>query len=203
MTEKRNGNACSQWCVTFSQCGTWAEERGGPEVAKFAFVQEFPPRKYAVCSVEDHEDGGIHFHLGLILEKGLTKPKMLKWINAKFPEKDDGGKGTRADRIKIEPTRNTENWGSYCMKEDPLSYREGDFSLAVNKGGRPRRAPKVSNQEWAEEKFSDISWMVLQQAISKRIQREVDADWKKRHGEANWLGPPCAHDDPTYRDHHM
>ncbi len=90
------------WSITFPQSGS---------VSKEDFLKSFPPRIYAGICVEEHEDGKPHLHLGIKLIKGITKHKLLEWIENKFP--DD------YKRINIQATRSLVNWIDYIKKEDP------------------------------------------------------------------------------------
>lgn len=101
-----NRNPVKNWSITFPQSG---------EVEREEFVDTFPPCTKAICSMERHEDGNPHLHLGIALKKPLTKAKLLKWIQAKYP--DD------YKRIDVQATRSIECWSDYISKEDPDAYR--------------------------------------------------------------------------------
>lgn len=100
-----NRNPIKQWAITFPQSG---------DVARKEFADSFPPAVEVVCAQEKHADGGNHLHLGIKLKKGISKSKLLNWIEVKWPND--------YLRINIQPTRDTTNWGDYCMKEDPDCY---------------------------------------------------------------------------------
>lgn len=97
----KNRMAVTQWSITFPQT----------TVDRKTFLESFPPAKAWVCAQEEHEDGGKHLHLGLVLTKGITKVRLLKWIAIKWPND--------YKRIKVEGVKVWQNWVDYCMKEDP------------------------------------------------------------------------------------
>lgn len=100
-----NRNPIKQWAVTFPQSGG---------VTRKEFADSFPPSSETICAQEKHEDGGNHLHLGIKLLKGISKAKLLKWVGTKWPND--------FKRIHLQPTKDTKNWGNYCMKEDPECY---------------------------------------------------------------------------------
>lgn len=103
-----NRNPVKQWEITYPQSGDEKKED---------FVTKFPPYQYAIAAQETHEDGGNHIHLGLKLKKGLSHSKLVRWLEAKFP--DDW------KRIHISAIRSWDNFIDYCKKEDPAPYIDG------------------------------------------------------------------------------
>lgn len=102
-SSKRNGNEIKQWFITFPQSN---------DVSKETFIKSLPPLSAYRISREDHEDGGFHLHASIKLKsKGLTKPKLLRWIERKWPND--------YLRIHVKPTRSWKNAEDYSYKEDP------------------------------------------------------------------------------------
>lgn len=97
-----NRNPIKQWEVTFPQCG---------DVTKQEFIDSFPPADYIICATEEHENGGLHHHLGIKLKKGISHSKLVKYLEAKWPED--------WKRIHISAIKQWENFNDYCKKEDP------------------------------------------------------------------------------------
>lgn len=99
-------NPVKQWEITFPQVGELA--------AKSTFHECWPPSTYSICCEEEHADGGMHLHLGIIFKKGISKSKLLEWAVDKFP----------ADykRIHVSGIRSMSHWIDYCNKEDPNSH---------------------------------------------------------------------------------
>ena len=112
MPPKRNGNGIKQWCITFPKLNL-----NGYVTDKLKFAESFPPAVYSICCSEDHADGTEHLHLGLVLVHEISKPMMLKYIEAKFPK--------NFHRIEIEAARNIAHWDNYCKKEDPFPHKTG------------------------------------------------------------------------------
>ena len=100
-----NRNPIRQWSITFPQSG---------EVSREQFALSFPPAVKLMCCMEEHKEGGLHLHLGIKLKKGITKSKLLRWIERKWPND--------YKRIHVQATRNVDCWQDYLSKEDPDPY---------------------------------------------------------------------------------
>lgn len=112
-----NRNPVKQWSITFPQCGANLERK--------VFADTFPPRDACIVAREEHEDGGFHLHLGLKLKKGITKTKLLAWIQNRWPND--------YMRIDVQATRSISQWNDYLGKEDPQVYEEKDEKVVVRK----------------------------------------------------------------------
>lgn len=141
-----NRNKCKQWSITFPQ---------SKDMKREDFVKKFPPHVSCICSQEEHEDGGLHLHLGIKLLKGLSKPGMLKWIKAKFP--DD------FKRIDVQPTRSIKCWADYLAKEDPFPY--------IVEEKREKRETALESANWLHTE-------VMNECIDRKTLRKAERDTK-------------------------
>lgn len=143
-----NRNPIKQWEITFPQSGDTERE---------TFYSAFPPCDYAITCKEEHEDGNPHLHLGIKLKKALSHKKMIKWLEARFPND--------WKRIHISPIRSWENFNNYCMKEDPHTFIVGELT---DNHAKRRQRQMVDRQreldaiEWKEE------WDRLQDDIAEQ-----------------------------------
>lgn len=107
-----NRNPIMQWAITFPKVNMMKEP-----ISKEDFYKYVPPAEYVICAQEEHEDGTPHFHMGVKLKKGISKSKMLKWLETKFPNDNM--------RINIQAIKSWDNWNDYCHKEDPEPFVYG------------------------------------------------------------------------------
>lgn len=141
---KRNGNPIKQWFITFPKSG---------DMARKEFVEMFPPSTWAGCCKEDHEDGTPHLHLLVRFIKGISKPKLKKWIEAKFPND--------CKRIDYDPTKDWANTENYIQKEDPDAY------YVKTEQKRKKRYTEA-------EAISDVQNSILEEIINrKEVEREI------------------------------
>lgn len=112
-----NRNPVKQWEITFPKVI--------PSVTKDTFHTYFPPAEYSICCLEEHKDGTPHLHLGIKLIKGITHAKLIKWLEAKFP--DDW------KRIHVSPIRSWDHFNDYCKKEDPTPFLQGQLEKKKTK----------------------------------------------------------------------
>lgn len=162
MTMSNNRNPIKQWEITYPQSG---------ETIRETFYACFPPCTYSICAKEDHADGNPHIHLGLKLKKALSKKKLLKWIEEKFPESNQ--------RIHISPIKSWDNWNDYCMKEDPHCFVTGSLN-------EPRkRTAMVAAQTELDRVIADQEWHAKNEAEVEEKQRrwELDLKLSKFHAE--------------------
>ncbi len=122
---KPNRNPIKQWFITFPQYQRYAAAKSeGMETAaenlnKTNYPDYFPPCTYAICCEETHEDGGLHLHMGIKLLKPISKSKMKKWIDTKFPND--------SIRIHYKALKNWDHVVDYCNKEDPSAHVRGSL----------------------------------------------------------------------------
>lgn len=98
-----NRNKIKQWFVTFPQ---WEGDR---ESILNTFRANYDLEYYKVAR-ETHKDGNYHYHIVFILEIGITKVNILKYLSKQYPE--DG------DRIHVRPVRSIAASIKYLDKED-------------------------------------------------------------------------------------
>lgn len=176
MTSK-NRNPIKQWSITFPQCGN---------LERKDFADTFPPRDACICAREEHEDGGFHLHLGLRLKKGITKQKLLAWIQHRWPND--------YMRIDVQATRSIKQWNDYLGKEDPQVYQEeckeyqlerkltteeflGEVTRRVMDGMEAERG-----QRWANEWFDTEDDRNLENFLRERMLRDERAPTLPRGG---------------------
>ncbi len=135
---KRNTNKARNWAITFPQTTCERKE----------FVNSFPPYEEVICAKEAHEDGGYHLHMGIKLKKGITKRKMLDWIEAKHP--DD------FKRIDVQGTRSITQWTDYICKEDPGAYKDVNASVREARDAKMMEKVKELSKRAREGRISDI-----------------------------------------------
>lgn len=123
-------NPVKQWAITFPQSGEIA--------TKESFWESWPPSSYSVCCEEEHANGGVHLHLGLVLKKGMTKSKLLEWVIDRWP--------AHWKRIDVQACKNMKDWTDYCNKEDPNSHVRG----------RIREAERCTKKYGPDEAMRDI-----------------------------------------------
>jgi hypothetical protein len=140
----KNRNAIVQWEVTYPQSG---------DEDKLRFHERFPPSVYSICAKENHEVKGVHLHMGIKLKKGLSKKKMLDWLETMFP--DD------FQRIHVSPIKKWENWIDYCKKEDANCHIRGDLD-------------KKKVDEWALRVKCDCDEPIHETIIRKiKLEKEL------------------------------
>jgi len=150
-----NRNPVCQWFITFPR---WIE---------YADIKEFeklsPKSKWGYVVKESHEDGGIHYHLMLKLNKGITKSKMLSYWTEKFPQD--------YKRIDIQPTKDFRAAHSYLQKEQ----------LDVYEWGQGMKLPvwiQTIKDLWDENKLERQVRMENEEMRQKRRLKEI---WEAEH----------------------
>lgn len=112
-----NRNPIKQWEITFPQ--------STGVITKDKFHESFPPCKYSICCEEEHSDGGLHLHLGILLIKGISHSKLIKWLEKKWPND--------WKRIHISAIRSWDHFNDYVKKEDPTPFVTGTLGKRVSK----------------------------------------------------------------------
>lgn len=117
-----NRNKCKQWFITYPQSG---------EETRDEFMKKLPPIDYIIICKEAHDDGSPHLHAALRLKHGLSKARLRKWIEAKWP--------LACQRIDYKPIRSFGHARDYCMKEDPKCVEYGTAEMKKRLDGATER----------------------------------------------------------------
>ena len=104
-----NRNAIKQFFITYPQ---WVKYESPKDLLDF-----LPPCKWAYVVQETHDDGGIHYHVALIVKNEITLSKMILYCKATFPND--------WKRIKIESMQSINGSIDYFEKESLIRYEHG------------------------------------------------------------------------------
>jgi len=150
-----NRNPVCQWFITFPR---WNEYEDIKQFEKLA-----PKSKWGYVVKESHEDGGIHYHLMLKLNKGITKSKMLEYWKNTCPND--------YKRIDCEPTKDFRSAYNYLGKEQ----------LDVYEWGKGMTLPvwlQAIKDEWADDREGrELRF----RRIEERNQLRLKQIWESEH----------------------
>lgn len=102
-----NRNPCKQWFITLPR---WEHYRDIKEIKSI-----LPECTWGLACKENHEDGGIHYHISCKLKMNKSKSQLVKWFTQKCPE--------NWKRIHFDPIRSLDHCINYQDK-DPLDIYE-------------------------------------------------------------------------------
>lgn len=112
-TESNNRNKKKRWFITFPQWGeTPKQELLDTHKAMFApdTIIEY------VIARETHADGGIHYHMIVVLKNGINKQGLLKKYEAIYPND--------YKRVDVGSVKNMRSAMEYLRKEDPTPLED-------------------------------------------------------------------------------
>lgn len=151
-----------QWFITYPQrdeCDT-----------RESFVLSFPPRSYAYCCEEEHDDEGLHFHLIIKLKKAMNKKKLLDYIKVKYPNS--------YKRIHVQPVRSVKNAMDYVQKEDPSPYVEGTLE-------KQKKMPRWALEQVAyKQNYAEIMQKIQEDQEEAEAYAVACAMWEKHAEDA-------------------
>lgn len=116
-----NRHPIKQWFVTFPRFVNYMDCTEG-DMKKICSM--FPPYTWIYIVCESHSDDATehkfdaHYHLSMILKKGISKAKLLLWIKNQWP--------MDWKRIQVQATRSFASALDYMKKESLIYYTEGE-----------------------------------------------------------------------------
>lgn len=127
--QKRNGHEIAKWFITFPR---YVDMKDVTVESMQTIIDNIPPYQYVYIVAEEHDEPGTpdaHYHVSIQFKKKITKPKLKKWIDIKFP--------LHCKSIHYRGTGSFKRALDYCKKESAMCLELGEKNGNTIKNSEP------------------------------------------------------------------